>query len=243
MDRDRQEIARKLKILRHADATGEVARTYRYFGIGRASFYRWLTAYRAGGEATLVNGRPIPKNPPNQTPPGIVEKVLHLRQAYHLGPVRIVWYPARYYGIKISDASVYRVLRRHNLNRLPRGTRARKIHTKRYNKQVPGHHIQMDVKFLAFEGKAGPIVRRFQYTAIDEAIRIRALKICSRHTRRDGKGHSGDRRTSPTLGSAGAGSIAGTRDTRPGGNQGAPPPSHVGRIRTRSFSGKIPCDR
>lgn len=63
MDRDKQEIARKLKILRHAEATGEVARTCRYFGISRASFYRWLTTYRTGGEATLINGRPIPKNP------------------------------------------------------------------------------------------------------------------------------------------------------------------------------------
>jgi hypothetical protein len=41
MDRDKQEIASKLKILRHAEATGEVARTCRYFGIGRASFYLW----------------------------------------------------------------------------------------------------------------------------------------------------------------------------------------------------------
>ena len=44
----------------------------------------------------------------------------------------------------------------------------RKVHTKRYNKQVPGHHIQMDVKFLTFIGKRGEKIRRFQYTAIDE---------------------------------------------------------------------------
>ncbi len=31
----------------------------------------------------------------------------------------------------------------------------RKVHTKRYNKQVPGHHIQMDVKFLTFIGTRG----------------------------------------------------------------------------------------
>lgn len=182
MDRDKQEIARKLKILRHAEETGHVARTCRYFGIGRASFYRWLTAYRAGGEAALINAKPIPKNPANQTPPEIVEKVLHLRQTYHLGPIRIVWYLARYHGIKISGAGAYRILRRHNLNRLPRGTRVRKIHTKRYNKQVPGHHIQMDVKFLIFKGKSGQTVRRFQYTAIDDATRIRALKVYNRHS-------------------------------------------------------------
>jgi len=152
------------------------------FGIGRASFYRWQAAYRAGGEATLINAKPIPKNPANQTPLEITEKVLHLRQTYHFGPIRIVWYLARYHDIKISDAGVYRILRRHNLNRLPRGTRVRKIHTKRYNKQVPGHHIQIDVKFLTFKEKSDQTVRRFQYTAIDDATRICALMVYNRHT-------------------------------------------------------------
>ena len=41
-------------------------------------------------------------------PPEIVEKVLHLRKTYHLGPMRIVWYLARYHDIKISGAGVSR---------------------------------------------------------------------------------------------------------------------------------------
>jgi hypothetical protein len=69
--------------------------------------------------------------------------------------MRIVWYLARYHYIRMSDATVSRILRRHGLNRLPRGTRMRKVHTKRYQKQVPGHHIQMDVKFMTFIGKKG----------------------------------------------------------------------------------------
>lgn len=52
----------------------------------------------------------------------------------------------------------------------------RKVHTKRYNKQVPGPDIQMDVKFLTFKGQQGEKIRRFQYTAIDDATRVRALK-------------------------------------------------------------------
>ena len=36
----------------------------------------------------------------------------------------------------------------------------RKIHTMRYNKQVPGHQIQLDVKFLTFTGKKGEKIRR-----------------------------------------------------------------------------------
>ncbi len=54
--------------------------------------------------------------------------------------------------------------------------------TKRYQKQVPGHHIQVDVKFLSFTDSKGKKVKRFQYTAIDDATRIRALRVYERHT-------------------------------------------------------------
>ena len=40
----------------------------------------------------------------------------------------------------------------------------------------------MDVKFLTFIGKKGEKIRRFQYTAIDDATRVRALKIYEKHT-------------------------------------------------------------
>jgi transposase InsO family protein len=177
-----REIQRKLRVLQHAERTGQVSKTCRYFGIGRASFYRWKRAYERDGEDGLANAKPIPKSSPNQTPVEVEEKVLHLRRKYHLGPERIMWYMARYHAVRMSDATIYRTLKRHGLNRLPRGTRLRKIHTKRYNKQVPGHHIQMDVKFLTFIGKNGQKVRRFQYTAIDDATRVRALKVYKRHT-------------------------------------------------------------
>lgn len=88
----------------------------------------------------------------------------------------------RYHGIQISDAGVYRILRRNRLNPLPRGTRVRKIHTALYQKQVPGHQIQVDVKFLTFQGKDGKSIRHYQYTAIADATRIRALNVYGRHT-------------------------------------------------------------
>jgi len=182
MNKDQREIQRKLRILHYADKIGHVAKTCRYFGIGRTSFYRWKKAYAEHGEAGLVNAPPIPKWHANRTPLKIEEKVLHLRRKYHLGPMRIVWYLERYHDIKISDATVSRILKRHGMNRLPRGTKMRKVHTKRYNKQVPGHHIQMDVKFLTFKGKRGEKIRRFQYTAIDDATRVRVLKVYEKHT-------------------------------------------------------------
>lgn len=163
---DQRENQRKLRILKHADENGSVIKTCRYFGVGRSTFYRWRELLVKHSEKGLINRPSIPKQHYNRTPPEIEEKVLHLRRNYYLAPMRIVWYLERYHNIKISDATVSRILKRNGMIRLPRGTRIRTLHTKRYNKQVLGHHIQMDVKFLTFKGKQGQKVRRFQYTPL-----------------------------------------------------------------------------
>jgi hypothetical protein len=82
--------------------------------------------------------------------------------------------------MKVSESGVYRVLRRHGLNRLPRNAKVRTVQTPRYEKQVPGHHIQVDVKFLTFKDSAGKQIRRFQYTAINDATRIRMKLLTQR---------------------------------------------------------------
>lgn len=62
---DERKVQRKLRVLQHAEPTGQVAKIFSYFGIGRASFYRWKRAYEQDGEVGLVNAKTIPKNPPN----------------------------------------------------------------------------------------------------------------------------------------------------------------------------------
>jgi len=95
-----------------------------------------------------------------------------------------MWNMARYHQMRVSDATLYRGLKRHGVNRLPGKPGRRKVPTKRYNKQVPGHHIQMDVKFLIFKNKNGKKIKRYQYTAIDDATRVRALKVYAHHTQK-----------------------------------------------------------
>ncbi len=185
MTNDEREIRRKLRVLEHAQGSGNIAKTCRYYGVPRSLFYLWRAAYEKHGPEGLKRKKPIPKSHPNQTPPEIVEKILHLRKKYHLGPMRIMWYMARYHQMRVSDATIYRVLKRHGMNRLPGRIERRKVHTKRYSKRVPGHHIQMDVKFLIFKDKSGKKLKRYQYTAIDDATRVRALKVYSRHTQKN----------------------------------------------------------
>jgi hypothetical protein len=177
------DISRKLRILEHAKQSSNIAKTCRYFGICRDTFYRWRKDYQQKGEAGLINSKPCPENPSVRLSKQIEEKVLYLRKTYHFGQQRIAWYLMRYHNIKVSPGGVRGVLLRHGINRLPRNTKTRSIPTvfKRYEKQVPGHRVQVDVKFLSFK-KENKVVKKFQYTAIDDSTRVRAIKIYTKHT-------------------------------------------------------------
>jgi transposase InsO family protein len=177
-----RDISRKLRIFNYAKQIGNVSAACRHFGISREIYYQWKRAYEKDGEQALINSKPCPENPKLRTNPEVEEKILHLRRTYHFGQQRIAWYLERYHGITISAGGVRCVLLRHGLNRLPRNERKRSPVYQRYEKQVPGHHVQIDVKFLDFQQMDGQKVRRFQYTAIDDATRIRALKIYEKHT-------------------------------------------------------------
>lgn len=175
-------LQRKIAAIEYAEKWGNVSRACRTFSVSRAGFYRWKKRYEELGEAGLKLRKPIAKDHPRRIPEVTVQKVLELRKNYHLGPQRIVWYMDRYHDTRISFSSVYRILVRNGVNQLPKQAVRRALHTRRYAKKVPGHHVQMDVKVLRLTTGEGKRVRRYQYTAIDDATRIRALQVYQRHT-------------------------------------------------------------
>ena len=183
--REELRIRRIWTILEIARLCGNVAKVCREFEVQRSSFYIWKKDYELGGMDGLRRKKPIANNHPRKLSQDAVDKILHLRKDYKLGPERIKWYLERYHGIKTSESSIYRTLIRHGMRRLPKNAPRRAIHTKRYAKKVPGHHVQVDVKFLSFKNAEGHNIRRFQYTAIDDATRIRALKIYQRHNQKN----------------------------------------------------------
>lgn len=77
---------------------------------------------------------------------------------------------------------MYRILVRNGASRLPAKSDRRALHTHRYAKSVPGHQVQMDVKVVSIQTEDDACVRRFQYTAVDDATRIRALMVYPAHT-------------------------------------------------------------
>jgi transposase InsO family protein len=153
-------------------------------GIPRSTYYDWKKRYDLDGEEGLKRRKPIANTHPRKVPLEVKEKVIKLRTEYQLGSIRITWYLERYHDIKISESSVYRILKKEGLNRLPKTASRRTVHTKRYAKKVPGHQVQVDVKFAAFRDASGKKIRRYQFTAIDDATRIRALKIYQRHNQK-----------------------------------------------------------
>jgi transposase InsO family protein len=106
--------------------------------------------------------------------------VIYLRTNYHFGPQKISMYLKRYHDIEVSTSGVWRILKRLDMSRLPSSQRY-KSHDrrwKRYEKPLPGHQVQIDVKFIAPVG--GRKKRFYQFTAIDDCTRLRVLRIYDR---------------------------------------------------------------
>ena len=92
MTEDQREIRRKKRVLEYAEKKVNIRTACRRFGIARSTFYLWRNRFRESGDAGLKSRRfGCHHNHPNKTPEEVVEKILHLRRTYHMGPIRIVW--------------------------------------------------------------------------------------------------------------------------------------------------------
>jgi transposase InsO family protein len=173
--------AHRLAIIRHAqEVTGNVSMTCRYFGITRQAFYKWLRRYEEQGVEGLRDRSRRPHVIPHETKPEVVGKIVYLRQHYHFGPHKIAMYLKRYHEIEVSPSGVWRILKRLDMSRLPASQRYRRHvdRWKRYEKPLPGHRVQIDVKFIA--PLQGSRRKHYQFTAIDDCTRIRVLRIYDR---------------------------------------------------------------
>lgn len=193
---DRQ-VRQRLAVLRHVEEVSQnVAMTCRYYGISRQTYYGWLHRYETEGVDGLRDRSKRPRTSPNATRAEVIDKIIHLRQHYHFGPRKIVMYLARYHDVTLSVSGVWRILHRLDMGRLPASQRYQRHDRrwKRYEKQRPGHQVQIDVKFVeplpaSSPGRPGtsgsqpvpkPVGRRgkfYQFTAIDDCTRLRIMKI------------------------------------------------------------------
>jgi transposase InsO family protein len=90
-------------------------------------------------------------------------------------------YLKRYHDVEVSNSGVWRILKRLDLNRLPASQRYKRHDRKwkRYEKPMPGHAVQVDVKFIA-PLAASSRKKYYQFTAIDDCTRLRVLRAYPR---------------------------------------------------------------
>lgn len=172
----------RLRILRHAEEiTHNVAQTCRYYGIARNKYYFWKKRYEEKGIEGLKDQSKAPKYMPHATKQEVVDQILYLRKNYYFGPFKMRMYLRRYHGVEITKTTIYRILKKHNLNKLPSHQRGIKHANrfKNYEKPIPGYQLQIDVKFLGQLKLNNTVKERkyYQYTAIDDCSRIRVLRI------------------------------------------------------------------
>ena len=173
---------KKLRALNLVNEGLKVLEVCDIFKISKTTFYNWKNKYEKDGKQGLERKIRSYESYGNRISDKTIELILKLRKEHNLGTWRIKWYMERYHGIQISESSVYRTLKRNNIKPLHRSVTRRAMAIKRYEKKTPGHHVQIDVKFLIFHNDKGEKIKRFQYTAIDDCTRIRALKAYDRHT-------------------------------------------------------------
>mgnify|MGYP000187830388 CR=1 FL=1 len=179
-----RETKRRLAVIRHVEeVSGNVALTCRYYGISRQAYYIWYRRYQAEGVEGLRTRSKRPKTSPNATQVEVVEKITYLRKNYHFGPEKIAMYLARYHDVTISRSGVWRILKRLDMGRLPASQRYKRHDKrwKRYEKQLPGHRVQIDVKFIepiaGVTGRKGGRNKYYRFTAIDDCTRLRVLRV------------------------------------------------------------------
>jgi transposase InsO family protein len=174
-------VARRLAMIRHCEeVTRNVAKTCRYYGVSRPTFYKWFRRYQELGEQGLRDTSSRPHRSPNATRAEVIGRIVYLRQHYHFGPHKISMYLRRYHDIELSPSGIWRILKRLDMSRLPASQRYRRHvdRWKRYEKPLPGHRVQIDVKFIA--PLRGLRKKHYQFTAIDDCTRIRVLRIYDR---------------------------------------------------------------
>ena len=107
----------KLEIIRLVEGSHLSARlTLAKLGIPRTTFYRWYDRYLQRGEAGLKDQSPKPKHVWNRIPDKVRRKVVKLAlKETELSPRELAVTFTDQEGYFVSEASVYRVLKAHDL--------------------------------------------------------------------------------------------------------------------------------
>lgn len=111
-------------------------------GASRATGYRLLARFRAGGWAALRDRPSTPRRQPRRLCVEAEQAILAARRRSAFGPVRLAGL------VPHPPSTIGKVLRRHGCSRLPRPTEAAARCARRYERERPGELLHVDTKKL-----------------------------------------------------------------------------------------------
>ena len=134
----------------------EVARSY---GVARSWIYALLARYEAEGEAAFEPRSRRPKTSPSATSPDTAALIVRLRkelagQGLDAGPHTIAWHLQQHHQVKVSPATVSRILARQGLV-TPEPAKRPKSSYIRFAAEMPNECWQSDFTHYPLAGGAG----------------------------------------------------------------------------------------
>ena len=165
---------RRLSWIMAYQTLGDTEAVCRRFGVSRPTLHKWLRRYEADGEAGLREQSRRPHRSPALKADQVQQAhILALRRERRLGGKHLRNELHRLHAVRLSSATIHKVLVRHQLNMLPPRRRLRHK-PKRYSRPVPGDRVQMDICQIR------PSL--YQFTAIDDCSRYLVASLARRQS-------------------------------------------------------------
>jgi putative transposase len=180
----RYPASEKLEIIRLVEQSHlPVRRTLASLGIARTTFYRWYDRYRAFGEAGLVDRTSGPGRVWNRIPDAVRQQILELAlDEPDLSPRELAVTFTDTKGSFVSEASVYRLLKAHDLMTSPAFITIKAADRFKDQTTAPNQLWQTDFTYLKVIGWGW----FYLSTILDDYARyIIAWKLCSTMRARD----------------------------------------------------------
>lgn len=113
----RHSQAEKMEVIRLVEESSlSIRRTLTEFGIARSTFYKWYNRYCEDGYDGLADRKPAPRKFWNRIPQTVKEQVVEIAlEQPEQSSRELAWHITDTYGYYISESSVYRILKSHDL--------------------------------------------------------------------------------------------------------------------------------
>ena len=181
METIRQKAFFRQRVLKEVEKGKGVTRVAKDYRISRTSIYRWKKRYDGRVESLYERSHRPHQHPREQTQQ---ERELIRRVWSHnkgLGLVCLHMVLETKHGYTRSVSTLNRSMKKMGIGR--RKQRKRRYEAKAYETPtLAGARVQIDVKYVPKECLVEGMPKLYQYTAVDEATRLRCRMIFSEHS-------------------------------------------------------------